>query len=98
MRISDWSSDVCSSDLLIWKCVADDELMAEAGKLAAKFAKGPTVGLGLIRQVMRQSWDASLDAQLEAERAAQTKAGRTRDFIEGVTAFLQKRPAKFTGQ
>src|SRR3546814_564177 len=83
---------------MIWKWCVDDELMAEAGKLAAKFAKGPTVGLGLIRQVMRQSWDASLDTQLEAERAAQTRAGRTRDFIEGVSAFLQKRPAKFTGQ
>lgn len=83
---------------LIWKCVPDDALLAVAGKVAAKFAKGPTVGLGLIRRAMRQSWDASLDAQLEAEREAQSKAGRTRDFIEGVTAFLQKRPAKFTGQ
>lgn len=83
---------------LIWKCVPDDTLLAEAGKMATKFAKGPTVGLGLIRQVMRQSWDASLDAQLETERMAQRTAGRSRDFIEGVMAFLQKRPAKFTGQ
>jgi len=83
---------------LIWKCVPDDALMAEAGRVAAKFAGGPTVGLGLIRRVMRQSWDATLDQQLETEREAQRVAGRSRDFIEGVSAFLQKRPARFSGK
>lgn len=83
---------------LIWKCVADAELMAEAQKVAAKFASGPTVGLGLIRRIMRQSHDNTLDSQLEVEREAQRLAGRSRDFVEGVMAFLQKRPAKFTGK
>jgi 2-(1,2-epoxy-1,2-dihydrophenyl)acetyl-CoA isomerase len=83
---------------MIWKCVDDAALMDEARKVATKFAKGPTVGLGLIRQLMQQSWTASLDSQLEAERSAQRVAGRSRDFVEGVMAFLQKRPAKFTGQ
>lgn len=83
---------------MIWKCVDDAALMDEARKVATKFAKGPTVGLGLIRQLMQQSWNASLDSQLEAERSAQRVAGRSRDFVEGVMAFLQKRPAKFTGQ
>lgn len=83
---------------LIWKCVADDELMAAAQKVAAKFASGPTVGLGLIRRIMRQSHDNSLDTQLKVEREAQRLAGRSRDFVEGVMAFLQKRPAKFTGK
>lgn len=83
---------------LIWKCVEDNALMEEAGKVAAKFASGPTVGLAHIRRLMRQSWDASLDQQLEAEREAQRAVGRSRDFIEGVMAFLQKRPAKFTGK
>lgn len=83
---------------LIWKCVEDNALMEEAGKVATKFANGPTIGLGQIRKVMRQSWDATLNEQLETEREAQRIAGRSRDFIEGVMAFLQKRPAKFTGQ
>jgi len=83
---------------LVWKCVDDAALMDEAKKVALKFAKGPTVGLMQIRKLVRQSWNNSLDAQLEAEREAQVTAGRTRDFIEGVTAFLQKRAAKFTGQ
>ncbi len=83
---------------LIWKCVEDDALMEEAGKIAAKFASGPTVGLAQIRKLIRQSATNGLDAQLEAEREAQVIAGRTRDFIEGVSAFLQKRPAKFSGK
>lgn len=83
---------------LIWKCVEDNALMEEAGKVAKKFASGPTTGLVQIRKLVRQSWNNGLDAQLEAEREAQVAAGRTRDFIEGVTAFLQKRAAKFTGK
>lgn len=83
---------------LIWKCAEDNALMEEAGKVAAKFASGPTVGLAQIRKLIRQSATNGLDAQLEAEREAQVIAGRTRDFIEGVSAFLQKRPAKFSGK
>jgi 2-(1,2-epoxy-1,2-dihydrophenyl)acetyl-CoA isomerase len=83
---------------LIWKCVEDAELMSTAGAIAAKFANGPTVGLGLIRKIVRQSASNTLDQQLEVELEAQRVAGRSRDFIEGVTAFLQKRPAKFTGK
>ncbi len=83
---------------LVWKCVEDAELMSVAGGIAAKLANGPTVGLGLIRKIIRQSNGNSLDEQLEVELEAQRVAGRSRDFIEGVTAFLQKRPAKFTGK
>lgn len=83
---------------LVWKCVDDAALMEEARKVARKFASGPTIGLAQIRKLIRQSASNGLDAQLEAERESQVVAGRTRDFIEGVTAFLQKRAAKFTGQ
>lgn len=83
---------------LIWQCVEDAELMPSAMKVATKFANGPTVGLAQIRKLVRQSATNGLDAQLEAERESQVIAGRTRDFIEGVTAFLQKRPAKFSGK
>lgn len=83
---------------LIWQCVDDAELMPAAMKVATKFATGPTAGLAQIRKLIRQSATNGLDAQLEAEREGQVIAGRTRDFIEGVTAFLQKRPAKFSGK
>lgn len=83
---------------LIWQCVDDADLMPAAMKVATKFANGPTVGLAQIRKLIRQSATNGLDAQLEAERESQVIAGRTRDFIEGVMAFLQKRPAKFSGK
>lgn len=83
---------------LIWQCVPDEELMPAALKVAIKFANGPTVGLAQIRKLIRQSATNGLDAQLEAEREAQVVAGRTRDFIEGVSAFLQKRTARFSGK
>jgi len=83
---------------LIWKCVDDDKLMAEAGAVARKLAAGPTKGLSLIRRALRQSWDNDFAQQLELEADLQRVAGRTSDFAEGVTAFMQKRPARFQGK
>ena len=51
-----------------------------------------------MRDLIWNSADRDFDAQIHAERIAQRTAGRTEDFKEGVTAFLQKRPAKFTGK
>jgi 2-(1,2-epoxy-1,2-dihydrophenyl)acetyl-CoA isomerase len=82
---------------LINRCVPDAELMAEATKLATELAHGPKA-LGLIRNLMWRSLDAEWPEQLTAERETQAVAGRTADFIEGVQAFLQKRPANFTGR
>ncbi len=83
---------------LIWKVVDDAALMSEAGSIAKKLASGPTKGLALIRQALDQSWSNDLAHQLDVERDAQRQAGRTFDFAEGVTAFLQKRPARFQGR
>ena len=66
--------------------------------VGAALAGGPTKGLSLIRRALRQSWDNDLAQQLELEADLQRVAGRTRDFAEGVTAFMQKRPAKFQGK
>jgi 2-(1,2-epoxy-1,2-dihydrophenyl)acetyl-CoA isomerase len=76
----------------------DASLMTEAMKLADELAHGPTVALGLMRQLY---WDSPLNTyeeQLDAERQAQKLAGRADDFAEGVAAFLQKRPAEFKGR
>ena len=83
---------------LIWKVVEDDALMAEARALAGKLAQGPTVGLGLIKQALNRSLENGLDAQLDAERDLQRIAAKSGDFREGVAAFLEKRPATFTGR
>jgi len=83
---------------LIWRAVPDDALMPEARALALKLAKGPTYGLGLTKQAIQAAATNSLDAQLDLEQDYQRRAGASADYAEGVTAFLEKRDARFTGQ
>lgn len=82
---------------LIHRCIPDEDLMAAAMERARDLANGPTRALGLIRKLAWQSTSNTLEQQLGEERAAQRHAGHSSDFVEGVTAFLQKRPAQFTG-
>ena len=83
---------------LIWKTVEDDALMDEARALATRLAAGATLGLGLTKTLIHQAATRSFDEQLDLERDAQQQAGRSRDYAEGVTAFLEKRKPEFTGQ
>jgi 2-(1,2-epoxy-1,2-dihydrophenyl)acetyl-CoA isomerase len=83
---------------MIWKTMDDASLMDEANRLAAHFATQPTVGLGLIKQALDASEANDLDRQLDLERDLQGQAGRTPDYLEGVTAFFEKRQPKFTGR
>lgn len=83
---------------LINRVYADPDLMPEAMTLARDLASGPTVALSLIRKAFWQSPENSYEAQLHVERILQREAGLTEDFVEGVTAFVQKRPAKFKGK
>jgi 2-(1,2-epoxy-1,2-dihydrophenyl)acetyl-CoA isomerase len=82
---------------LINRCVPDAELMTTAMGLANELASGPA-SLGLIRQAIWSSLDNEWAAQLHHERSGQRIAGRTEDFVEGVSAFLQKRVAAFKGK
>lgn len=82
---------------LIWKAVDDDALMGEARALVESLAKGPTIGLGLIKRAIQAAATNSLDDQLNLERDLQREAGRTPDYAEGVTAFFEKRAPNFTG-
>ena len=82
---------------LIWQCVDDDKLMAEATWLTRHLATQPTRGLGMIKRALNASWNNDLDRQLDLERDLQREAGRSDDYREGVRAFIEKRPAEFTG-
>ncbi len=76
----------------------DAHLMGEAMKIAHDLGNGPTRALGLMRQLYWESPDATYEQQLNAERQAQKLAARSDDAKEGVKAFIEKRPAKFTGK
>ena len=83
---------------MIWRAVDDAELMGEARTLAERLAAGPTRAYGLIKRALAASAVNGLDAQLDCERDLQREAGHGDDFIEGVTAFLEKRPPNFRGK
>ena len=83
---------------LIWKCVDDAQLGAEAEKLCRELARGPTKSLGLIKKAIYSSPNNDLAAQLDLERDLQREIGRGEDYREGVAAFLEKRQPRFTGR
>jgi 2-(1,2-epoxy-1,2-dihydrophenyl)acetyl-CoA isomerase len=82
---------------LIWKCVEDAQLMETARGIAAGFGKGPTKAYGAIKEALYASPHNTLDAQLNLERDIQRELGRTEDYREGVTAFMEKRTPQFKG-
>lgn len=82
---------------LINRCVPAGQVMPTAMELARRLANGPA-SLGLTRRLILDGLDCSWEAQLIAEAGAQGAAGRTEDFREGVTAFMEKRTPKFRGR
>ena len=83
---------------LIWKVVDDGDLLSEALAIAQKLADGPPISLGLIKRQIESAWSSSMTATLDDEAAAQGRAFVTDDLREGAAAFVQKRPARFTGR
>lgn len=83
---------------LVNRLAEPEQLAAATREWAEKLAKGPTKGMGLTKRAINASLSNDLAAQLEYEAHLQGIAGRTKDYNEGVTAFIEKRPAEFTGE
>jgi 2-(1,2-epoxy-1,2-dihydrophenyl)acetyl-CoA isomerase len=84
---------------MIWDVAGEGEdCLDKALQLAARLAVMPTRALVETRRLLHAGAANGLDTQLDLERDTQSALGRTHDYIEGVTAFLEKRPAAFRGE
>jgi 2-(1,2-epoxy-1,2-dihydrophenyl)acetyl-CoA isomerase len=83
---------------MIWEAVADDQFAAHWREKAMHLAAGPTAAYAAVKTVIRASWDNTYEDQLTLEATEQGKCGNSRDFKEGVLAFMEKRPASFEGR
>lgn len=83
---------------MISAVVPDEELLARALAMAEQLAQAPTAAIGRIKELLEASATSNYQAQLELERKAQIQSGLTKDFKEGVAAFIEKRPPKFVGE
>lgn len=83
---------------MIWEAVEDDRFAEVWQERAMHLARGPSLAYRNVKRALRGSFDNDLDAQLALEAKLQGEAGQSRDFKEGVLAFLEKRPATFEGR
>ncbi len=82
---------------LINQVVAVNELDVKVNKTAQMYAQGATKAIGLIKNLLNQSYHSTLEQMLALEAESQDIAGKSNDFIEGVSSFLQKKKADFKG-
>ena len=83
---------------LINRVVADEELAGDAAELADRLASGPTRSYAGTKRQLNAWAFARMEAQLALEASIQGELGRSRDFAEGVAAFVEKRTARFEGR
>jgi 2-(1,2-epoxy-1,2-dihydrophenyl)acetyl-CoA isomerase len=83
---------------LVAHVVPADALRSEAHALAARLATGAPRAIALTKAALEASWDAGLEDQLRTEATLQGIAGSTADHAEGIAAFLERRPPRFTGE
>jgi 2-(1,2-epoxy-1,2-dihydrophenyl)acetyl-CoA isomerase len=82
---------------LVSEVVEAETFADRAAELAAFYAELPTRAIGMTKRLFEHAYTATLEAQLELEARLQQEATESADFGEGVAAFLEKRPPRFTG-
>lgn len=82
---------------LVNRVAPDGELLTVAGELAARFAAGPPGSYASIKRTLNAAAYTQLAQVLDLEATLQQERAESADFMEGVLAFVQKRPAEFTG-
>lgn len=83
---------------MIYKVFAAEEFAAESWKIAETLSKMPTKGLGYTKRALNQAFVNDLSQQLSLEDHLQSEAASTKDYREGVAAFLEKRTPDFKGE
>ncbi|MBJ3761889.1 enoyl-CoA hydratase/isomerase family protein [Maribius pontilimi] len=83
---------------MIWEAVDDDAFQDHWWSRAQHLAKGPTVAYRNVKRALRGTYENGLQAQLDLEASLQGECGQTRDFKEGVVAFLEKRKPDYQGR
>jgi 2-(1,2-epoxy-1,2-dihydrophenyl)acetyl-CoA isomerase len=83
---------------LVSEVVEAERLAERAAELAGLYAAAPTRGIALTKRLFDHAENASLEDQLDLEATLQTEAAGSEDFREGVAAFLEKRPPRFSGR
>jgi 2-(1,2-epoxy-1,2-dihydrophenyl)acetyl-CoA isomerase len=83
---------------LVLKVVPGESLLEEARSVARKIVESAPIGVALTKRALNAAFDRDLEAALAYEAYLQDLAGRTRDHAEGITAFTEKRPARFRGE
>ncbi len=83
---------------MINRSVPDGDLMRDAEAFANRLADAPTASIGRIKEMLNATFSNSLEEQLELEHRLQIESGQADDFREGVAAFFEKRPPRFTGK
>jgi len=82
---------------MIWRCVDDGQLQHQVHLLCQKLVANPALGQSLCKRVLNQATNNTLEAQLKCEAEHQAIAGCDDDYREAVSAFMEKRPASFSG-
>lgn len=82
---------------VIWRSVDDEALAGEAGAIAKRLSEGPADAYALLPGIMDKAFENNFSAQLDLERDVQARLVQTYDAVEAVTAFREKRPARFRG-